>query len=206
MLALVIAVSVYLAQRTFFVAGNMAATQAEVFGLSFSYITLSLVWPIILGVFCSIYVVLGNKRMRLLDELQRQGLKAESTSLLDVYSFEVPRGAGSRFLLAVIRFLPLTSISIVALANLSVLLAEMRGQSYTGRQASHSLPQEVWLTALLVQAAGIVVAVRLIWPFHSAFRGSSRSEVHKVAATSILKKGSESDAEPRPPKDGGRRL
>jgi len=115
-LAVVICISVYMFDRTSMVISGKinpfdSARQASGLGLDYSYFTLSIFWPLILGVACEIYRIL-TVRVNALCEIIR---KEDDSFLLHVSMLVQPKDL-SKMLLYVVPKIPTLTITIYSLS------------------------------------------------------------------------------------------
>jgi hypothetical protein len=172
LLVAVALVSAYLLQRTgqilvFGLDPLSPQPQASQIGLEFSYLTLSVAWPIVLGVLCTSCDFVARKRLGILKELNNRGLATADVALLDPLYFTLPRTLSLRLLLWLLGLAPVTSIALVFGAQLSVTVSRfLEGHADITLTGYHWIPVDIWvLLNLVVQCLAVGVGVTLTWSF-----------------------------------------
>ncbi|MFY9820557.1 MAG: hypothetical protein WAM82_04195 [Thermoanaerobaculia bacterium] len=130
--------------------------QIEQYGLKFSYLTLSVVWPIAAGLFAAAFAGVRAKRDAVVAAMAAKGIDVREARLADAFYITID-SVGQRRLLRILGWAPLVSIVTLAASQLSVALVYSpvlrRSETYT-----FSLEPRVWVAVnavLQVLSAGV---------------------------------------------------
>lgn len=123
--AIVLCLCGYLLDRSMLVIGGEinpvdSARQTEGFGLEYSYLVMSIAWPIVLGVFCFAFGQLDKKRNRLLHKISQA---FEEPELLAPAYFELK--AVPQKLRVLVRWLPLFSLIVYVLVLVGTVALDL---------------------------------------------------------------------------------
>lgn len=132
------------------------------YGLKFSYLTLSIVWPIVLGVLCTVFIAVSQKRASIVAAISETGQDGAEAILADPFYFTTSTDRQRRLLVS-FGWLPSASIICVGAAQLFVALA-LSNVVTLGRQAAIHPNAWVALNGVL-QVIGVSLGLRLVWDF-----------------------------------------
>jgi hypothetical protein len=164
---LVVAVSVYLVQRNVSPLLepdqsarllNLAQAQAILHQLEFSFLTMSIVWPLVLGVLCTAADHLGARRHRIAKELTARDAAAGSLlPLIDLFDHTSDQTRAFRLFRGLVHWLPFTALATYLLSFLTIYLRD--GESLARRFGATTLGILIALQALSL-IAGFILCER----------------------------------------------
>lgn len=187
-------ISAYLIQRSISVMANWTnplnpQPQAARLGLAFSYLTLSILWPLILGALCLAFGRISRKRSHVLSTLRRELREVDDDifNSLDPFLFNLPESLPAfRFVRAVF-WLPITSISLLLFSQVIAYL-RFSGpveETFLMGYVLSSITATLWAGVnLLLQLLAVIVA--FVWVRHfpvaaHEFLGSPYEESRRAA-------------------------
>jgi hypothetical protein len=145
--------------------------QLEQYGLKFSHLTLSVAWPIAVGIACAIFASMRGKRDEILAAIEKAGTDKKQTILRDPLYFTARTSSHQR-LLSLLGWVPLISIFTVVAAQL--LVTVMYSPAVRAFDKSNPLPGMfsflpiTWIVInVVIQLISASVGLSLAWAFGS---------------------------------------
>ncbi len=186
-------VSVYLLQRAgdIFVFGLDPLSpnpQLEQFGLKFSYVTMSIAWPIVLAILCAAFRVLVARRTKLLTVLQPTDVTADVEA--DLFSLLSSLRGSTRLLVRIIGLLPIFGLMAMVLPQAFIWITYKSPYSVYEFGAGRSmLHPTVWLAVNLgFQAIGVGLSIGPVLDFRRVWWGVLANQPTQSASNPRLQR------------------